>query len=151
MNKEKKFYIAGALKYESTRRYLDEIEKIVKDCGYATWSPYKDAGILSNEDLKNPKKVREVLEKDVIAVHECDGAIFLIDGYYTGTIFELGYVYYYARNVKTDFILIGLYTTIRGKSTMDSMIKFCFEDRGIILSSLEELEKYLSNLKEDVK
>ena len=147
MKRKKKFYIAGALKYESTRKYLDEIERTTKECGFETWSPYKDAGILSNEDLKDPQKVKEVLEKDVIAVHECDGAIFLIDGYYTGTIFELGYVYYYTRNVNKDFILIGLYTTVRGKATMDSMIKFCFEDRGVVLSSLDELKEYLLKLK----
>jgi nucleoside 2-deoxyribosyltransferase len=141
-----KFYIAGPLKFESTRIYLDKIEEILIKNGFGAWSPYKDAGILTGEDLKNPEKVKAVLEKDIIAFHECDGAIFLLDGYYVGTIFELGYAYYLAKNVRKSFILIGVYTTVRGKETLDSMIKFCFEDVGLIVTSLSELEEYLTTL-----
>jgi nucleoside 2-deoxyribosyltransferase len=139
-----KFYLAGALKFESVRTYLEKIENILNKKGIAIWSPYKDAGILTNKDLKNPQKVKEVLEKDIVAFHECDGAIFLLDGYHVGTIFELGYAYYLAKNVKKDFILIGIYTTVRGKNSLDSMIKFCFEDKGIIITSLAELEEIIT-------
>jgi nucleoside 2-deoxyribosyltransferase len=139
-----KFYIAGPLKFESTRKYLDAIEETARKSGFATWSPYKDAGILTNEDLKDPEKVKTVLEKDIEAFHECDGAIFLLDGYHVGTIFELGYAYYFAKNIKRDFILIGVYTTVRGKENLDSMIKFCFQDKGTVVTSLSELEELLS-------
>jgi len=138
-----KFYIAGPLKFESTRMYLDKIEETLTRSGFSTWSPYKDAGILSNEDLKSPEKIKATLEKDIIAFRDCDGAIFLLDGYHIGTIFELGYAYCLAKNTKKDFILVGIYTTVRGKETLDSMIKFCFEDTGSIVTSLSELEELL--------
>jgi len=150
-NKILKFYIAGPLKFESARIYLDQIENILRKNGFDIWSPYKDAGILSNEDLKDVNKVKKVLERDIIAFHECDGAIFFLDGYHTGTIFELGYAYYFARNVKKDFILIGIYTTVRGKHSLDSMIKFCFEDKGVIVTSLSELEKVIVNIRNTTK
>jgi len=137
------FYVAGPLKYESTRTYLDKIEEVLLRNGFSTWSPYKDAGILSNEDLKNPEKIKTVLEKDIAAFKDCNGAIFFLDGYHVGTIFELGYAYYLTKNAKKDFILIGLYTTIRGVENLDSMIKFCFEDTGSIVTSLSELEDLL--------
>ncbi len=144
-----KFYIAGPLKFESTRTYLDKIEEIVARNGFATWSPYKDAGILSSEDLKRPEKVKAVLEKDIAAFHECDGAIFLLDGYHVGTMFELGYAYYLARNIRKDFILIGIYTTVRGKESLDSMIKFCFQDVGLVVTSLSEVEEYLVKMRKE--
>jgi nucleoside 2-deoxyribosyltransferase len=142
---KKKFYIAGPLKFESTRMYLDQIENLVLELDFNTWTPYKDAGILTNKDLKNPEKVKKVLEQDIVAFQECDGAIFLLDGYHTGTIFELGYAYYFARNIRPEFILIGIYTTIRGQETLDSMVRFAFQDvkRGYLVTSLQELKKIL--------
>lgn len=145
-----KFYIAGPLKFESTRIYLDKIEEIVKRYGFDTWSPYKNAGILSREDLKNPQKVKEVLEKDILAFEECDGAIFLLDGEHTGTIFELGYAYSIAKNKRKDFPLIGVYTTVRGKESLDSMIRFCLEEKGLVVTSLSELEKFLDNFRKTI-
>ena len=151
MEKRKfKFFIAGPLKFESTRFYLDRIEEIARKNGFQTWSPYRDAGILSEEDLKNPQKIKEVLEKDIIAFDECNGAIFLLDGEHIGTIFELGYAYYIARNKRKDFLLIGVFSNIRGKEALDSMVKFCFEEKGVIVSSLSELENFLIKFKKTI-
>ena len=110
-----KFYVAGALKFGSIRIYLDKIENILYKNGFATWSPYKDADVLSNEDLKDATKVKETSEKDIVAFHECDGAIFLLDGYHIGTAFELGYAYYLARNIKKTLSLLVFILPLEGK------------------------------------
>jgi len=148
VKKKFRFYIAGPLKFESSRMFLDKIEEIVRKYGFDTWSPYKDAGLLSDKDLRDPQRVKEVLEKDIQAFDECDGAIFFLDGEHSGTIFELGYAYYIARK-KSDFPLIGVYTTIRGVEALDSMIRFCFE-KGRIVTSLSELEKVVADFKKNI-
>jgi 7-cyano-7-deazaguanine reductase len=90
------------------------------------------------------------LEKDIIALDKCDGAIFLLDGEHTGTILELGYAYYIAKNKSEGYPLIGVYTSIRGKESLDSMVKFCLEEKGVVVTSLSELEKYLEDLKKNI-
>ena len=149
-SKRIKIYIAGPLKFETTRIILDEIEKLCQDNGFDTWSPYKDAGLLSNDDLDNPKILGKVLDLDIRAFHECSGAIFLLDGLHSGTLFELGYAYYIARNISPNFLLIGLYTSIRKEKGLDSMVKFAFKSlsNAYIVFSLKELASLLSDIKE---
>jgi hypothetical protein len=142
----RKVYVAGPLQFQSSRVYLERIEAILKRNGFDTWSPYKDSGFLTADDLSRPEVVARVLGANIAAFEECVGAVFLLDGCSTGTIFELGYAYCLAKNTRRDFVLIGLYSSLRGSEGLDPMVAYALGDVGIVVTSLADLEGKLTRI-----
>jgi hypothetical protein len=139
-----KLYIAGPLRFESNRSYLSAIEQVVLRSGFKTWMPHRDAGFLSEENLRMPQTLQGILGKDIAAFHECCGAVFLLDNHSAGTILEFGYAYCLKKEIRKDFIIVGLYSSMRGLSGLDPLLRYCLDDAGFIATSLEDLHQILS-------
>jgi hypothetical protein len=134
-------YIASPLKFESNHAYLTQIESIARECGFECWMPHKDAGLLSDEDLRDAGRVRvrSVLLKDLDAFRICSGAVFVLDGCPAGTLMEAGYACHLKRSLRREFLLVGIYSSLRGLHGLDPMVQFCFQEFGELVTSLAEL------------
>jgi hypothetical protein len=142
-----KIYLGGPLKSEVWRAYISHIDNEISSLGITTWSPFKDAGLISSEDKNDPAKIREILQQDLDAFVDCDAALFLLDDHHAGTALELGYVFCLNKFKERKIFLIGLVTHLDGRGHVDSMSRFCCEEGGILVCSVEELKTLLLDLK----
>ena len=145
MRECRKFYLAGPLRFESNRLYLERVDAVFRSHGYETWLPHRDAGFITASQACDPELIAQVLRRNLAAFDDCDGVLFLLDGYQTGTILELGYALSLKRQHRVDLLLIGLYSDLRSTSSLDPMVAFCFEP-GNIVGSLLELEELIATL-----
>lgn len=141
-----KVYIGSALKVEAWRDYIDKIENLLKELGCETWNPYKDAGLLTPSVKKDPQKFEKILQMDLDAFHECDAALFILDEKHEGTILELGYVVCLKEKMGKDIEIIGLCTNIKGIELLDSMVRYCCQKYGRIVSTLDELKVVIKQI-----
>src|SRR3989344_6041306 len=97
-----KIYIAGKLRTESEKEFLEKIAELCEELGFETFLPHRDVGLAENID-----DVEKIFRGDILeGFKECKLVIALLDGLHigTGTAWELGYAY--ARGIP----IIGLKT-----------------------------------------
>jgi len=86
-----KVYIAGKIRTESEREFLEEVEKLCDEKGFETFLPHRDVGLADGiED------VEKIFEGDIKNGFENVGLVVaVLDGLHVGagTAWELGYAY----------------------------------------------------------
>lgn len=130
-----KIYIAGKLRTENEREFLEKVTKIAEDLGFETFLPHRDVGL-----CKNMKDVEKVFKGDIIeGFRDIDLVVAILDGLHVGagTAWELGYAY--AKGIP----LIGLKT--------DEPVEEAIEYLSAILIGSMEIVDNLKKLKQKLK
>ena len=86
-----KIYVAGKVRTENERKYLEEIDKLCKDLGFETFLPHRDVGL-----AKGIGDVRKIFEGDIVrGFKNIDLVVAVLDGLHVGagTAWEMGYAY----------------------------------------------------------
>jgi nucleoside 2-deoxyribosyltransferase len=98
-----KIYIAGKVRTEGEREFLERVDELCKDLGFETFLPHRDVGLaIGIED------VDKIFEGDIKkGFSGADLIIAVLDGLHVGagTAWELGYAYAKgipAIGIKTD-------------------------------------------------
>jgi len=134
-----KVYIAGKLCTESEREFLEKIDEVCKKLGLETFLPHRDVGLAANT-----KYINEVFKGDIIdGFKDVDIVVANLNGLHTGagTAWELGYAY--AKGIPA----IGIKTDENPKKALEYLSAILLGSMKIV-TSFEELEKELENLKE---
>lgn len=98
-----KVYIAGKLRSEEERDFLEKVESLCVKLGLETFLPHRDVGL-----AKDIGDVEKIFEGDIInGFKNCDLVVAVLDGLHVGagTAWELGYAYAKgipAIGIKTD-------------------------------------------------
>lgn len=98
-----KVYIAGKVRTETERDFLEEIDRICKSVGFETFLPHRDVGLANGID-----DVERIFEGDIKeGFREVSLVVAVLDGLHVGagTAWELGYAYAKgipAIGIKTD-------------------------------------------------
>jgi nucleoside 2-deoxyribosyltransferase len=98
-----KVYIAGKIRNEQEREYLEEIDSICRSVGFDTFLPHRDVGL-----AKDIRDVYRIFEGDIKRGFKKVGLVVaVLDGLHVGagTAWELGYAYAKripAIGIKTD-------------------------------------------------
>ena len=131
-----KAYIAGKIRTESEREFLEKIEKIVKDSGFSTFLPHRDVGL-----AKGIKDVKKIFNGDIIAgFKDCKLIIAVLDGLHVGagTAWELGYAY--ANKIPA----IGIKTDESVEDALEELSAILIASMPIV-SSIEQLKEKLKD------
>lgn len=75
-------YLAGPFFSMGERWLIEQFRTSLLGIGLAVFSPYHDVGLGS---------ASEVVVPDIEGIHKCDVMIAIVNGFDTGTIFEIGY------------------------------------------------------------
>ena len=96
-------YIAGPLFDEGERYWIETVERLVAEEGFATFLPHRD------NPPKDEFNVRQIFDNDRRGIDECQVVVANLNGIITddGTAWELGYAF-----AKGKY-LIGLHTDWR--------------------------------------
>lgn len=129
-----KIYIAGKIRTENEREFLEEIDKICKSIGFKTFLPHRDVGLA--EDIKD---VDRVFKEDIIkGFKDVKLIIAVLDGLHVGagTAWELGYAY--AKGIPA----IGVKTDESPEEALEYLSAILIGSMEIV-GSLDELKKKL--------
>lgn len=98
-----KAYIAGPLFDDGERWWIERVEQVVRNAGYATFLPHRD------NPTKNETNVAEIFANDRRGIDGCDVVVASLNGIITddGTAWELGYAFALGKPI------IGLHTDWR--------------------------------------
>ncbi|MFH1307945.1 MAG: nucleoside 2-deoxyribosyltransferase [archaeon] len=135
-----KIYIAGPLFTVSDRKFLEEIDKLVKELGFETYLPHRDGGI-----FKRSFGNSEIFfKKDSEAINNLNIILAVLNGtdVDSGTAWEIGYAY--SKGIK----IIGFLDDTR-KPSSDLLNPMIYNSLAKIFSNLEELKKYFLELKNE--
>ncbi len=129
-----KVYIAGPLCNETERKFLEEIEKIVRGLGFETFLPHRDAGL-----YKNLKDVGKISKKDIEGIYNCDVMIGVLNGICVGagTAFDMGFGEALGKKV------IGLKT--------DGEVENSIADISAVIVGKINIVENIEKLKEELK
>lgn len=133
-----KVYIAGKIRTESERIYLEKVDELCQSMGLETFLPHRDVGL-----AKSIKDVPQVFQGDIInGFKDCNLLIAILDGLHVGagTAWELGYAY--ALKIPS----IGLKTDEPVEDALEYLSAILIGSMPIV-SSLDELKKELVKLK----
>ncbi|MAG02933.1 hypothetical protein CMI42_06350 [Candidatus Pacearchaeota archaeon] len=86
-----KVYIAGKLRNDAEREFLEKIAKLCEDLGFKTFLPHRDVGL-----AKDIEDVERIFQGDIIeGFEDIDLVVSVLDGLHVGagTAWELGYAY----------------------------------------------------------
>lgn len=126
-------YVAGPLFDEGERWFIEQVEALVADAGFATFLPHRD------NPPKDEHNVRDIFENDKRGIDEADVVVANLNGLGTddGTAWELGYAY-----AKGKYI-VGLYTDWRRRFDHEvvNLMMECSMHR--LVRSLDELRAEL--------
>ena len=140
-------YLAGDLMVDSSRIFLEKICKTLEEQGFKVFLPHRDAGLLREKDIQNIESRKEAFEPvfdlEITKLKGCDYAVFLLDGQCFGTTFEMGCAYTLKRECGLPLVIIGLYTDIRGATSLD-FIRTCGCD--FLVTSSEDLLGLIQNI-----
>jgi nucleoside 2-deoxyribosyltransferase len=132
----KKVYIAGPLFTKAERDFLEEIEKLIKELGFETYLPHKDAGVF----IRGKSSSEEFFKKDLDAMKNCDILVTVLNGNEvdSGTAWEIGFAY--SKRIK----IIGILDDTRkpDNELLNPMIVNSIK----IVNSVEELKRVLQEM-----
>ncbi len=133
-----KIYIAGKLRDDSEREFLEKIDLLCKSLGFKTFLPHRDVGLANGiED------VDRIFKGDIIdGFKDIDLLIAILDGLHVGagTSWEMGYAY--AKKIP----VIGIKTDEPVSEALEYLSAILIGSAEIV-SSLEELEITLKKFK----
>jgi len=98
-----KVYVAGKIRSEAERKFLEEIDELCRSVGFETFLPHRDVGL-----AKGFEDVDKIFEGDIKeGFEDVDLVVAILDGLHigAGTAWELGYAYAKgipAIGIKTD-------------------------------------------------
>ena len=103
-------YVAGPLFDEGERWWIEKVERLVVENGFATFLPHRD------NPPKDQHNVAAIFANDRRGIDECDLVVASLNGLTTddGTAWEVGYAFALGKPI------IGLYTDWRRRSTTRS-------------------------------
>src|SRR3990167_7138810 len=134
-----KVYIAGKIRREIEKAFLEEIASLCEGLGFETFLPHRDVGLASGID-----DVERIFEGDIKkGFEDVDLVVAVLDGLHVGagTAWELGYAY--AKGIPA----IGLKTDESPEEGFEYLSSILIASMPIV-SSFEELE---SKIKEILK
>lgn len=79
---QRRIYLAGPFFYLAQIWMIEEARAQLANAGLSVFSPFHDVGLGS---------ARDVVQKDIDAIRQCDVMFAIADGLDPGTIFEIGY------------------------------------------------------------
>ena len=135
----RKAYVAGPLFDEGERWWIEKVEQLVVDAGFATFLPHRD-----NPD-KNADNVGEIFANDRRGIDECDVVVASLNGLTTddGTAWELGYAFALGKPI------IGLHTDWRRRFD-DEVVNLMIEcSLTALVRSLDDLSAVLKAMSAD--
>jgi hypothetical protein len=142
-----KIYLAGNLMVDSSRIFLEKICSNIEEHGFKVFLPHRDAGLLREEDIQDITSRRElfkpIFDLELAELKSSDYAVFVLDGQCFGTTFEMGCAYTLKQELGLDIVIIGLYTDIRGVTSLD-FIRICCCD--FLVTSEKELLGLIQNI-----
>lgn len=124
-------YLAGPLFDEGERWWIESVERVVADAGFATFLPHRD------NPPKTADNVKEIFNNDRDGIDRAEIVVASLNGVTTddGTAWELGYAY-----AKGKY-LIGIHTDWRSRFP-DEVVNLMIE------CSLNQLVRSLQGLPE---
>ena len=134
-----RIYIAGKIRSESEREFLEEIDKLCKSLGFETFLPHRDVGF-----AKSIKNVKKIFEGDIKkGFKNVNLVVAVLDGLHVGagTAWELGYAY--AKRIPA----IGIKTDESVEDALEYLSAILIGSMEIVIS-LNELEKKLREFRE---
>jgi len=134
-----RIYIAGKIRSESEREFLEEIDKLCKSLGFETFLPHRDVGF-----AKSIKNVKKIFEGDIKkGFKNVNLVVAVLDGLHVGagTAWELGYAY--AKRIPA----IGIKTDESVEDALEYLSAILIGSMEIV-TSLNELEKKLREFRE---
>ena len=122
-----KIYVAGDLRSEPIRRYIDKLAYLLTEKGHRCLVPHRDVPIPGNigpqrgllRRGQHKTLGRLVLEEDLRLLKECEAAVFVLDGLCWGTSVELGYALALKNRKGQKLQIVGVYTDPRGIDWLD--------------------------------
>jgi len=135
-----KIYIAGKLRTDDERKFLEKIDSLCKDLGFETFLPHRDVGL-----AKDISDVSKIFNGDIIdGFKGCKLIIAILDGLHVGagTAWELGYAY--AKKIPA----IGIKTDEPVEEGLEYLSAILIGSMKIVGSLKElnkELKKYIKN------
>lgn len=133
-----KVYVAGKLRSEEERKFLEKIEKLCKDLGFETFLPHRDVGL-----AENIKDVDKIFKGDIKkGFKNIDVVVADLNGFHVGagTAWELGYAY--VKNIPA----IGIKTDESVEEGLEYLSAILIGSMKIV-SSFEELKLKLERFK----
>ena len=84
-------YVAEPLFTPGEREYAEKIDKILRDAGFDTYLPHRDAGLFE----RGKSSSRTFFEHDLKLLKECDFVFAILNGtdVDSGTAWEIGFAY----------------------------------------------------------
>ncbi len=86
-----KVYIAEPLFTPGERKYAEEIDELVRNLGFDTYLPHRDAGVFE----RGKSSSKTFFENDLKELKECAFVVAILNGtdVDSGTAWEIGYAY----------------------------------------------------------
>lgn len=131
-----KVYIAGKIRTETEREFLEELDKVCKSLGFKTFLPHRDVGL-----AKDIKDVKKIFQGDIIeGMKDCDLVIADLNGLHVGagTAWELGYAY------SKGIPAIGIKTDESVEEALEYLSAILIASM-LIVTSMEELKQKLKD------
>ncbi|MAH06996.1 hypothetical protein CMI38_01965 [Candidatus Pacearchaeota archaeon] len=133
-----KIYIAGKLRNDSEREFLEEVARLCEDSGFDTFLPHRDVGL-----AKDVGDVNKIFKGDILeGFRDVDIVIGVLDGLHVGagTAWELGYAY--AKGIKC----VGIKTDESVEEALEYLSAILVGSMEIV-DSVEKLKGWLNNFK----
>jgi len=133
----KKIYIAGKVRNELEREFLEKIEEICKDLGFKTFLPHREVGL-----ARGIEDVEKIFEGDIkVGFKDVNIVVAVLDGFHVGagTAWELGYAY--AKGIPA----IGIKTDENPEEGLEYLSAILLASMPIV-RTIDELKKKLKNL-----
>lgn len=136
-----KVYVAGKVRSESEREFLEEIDSLCQSVGFETFLPHRDVGLA--EDIEDVDKIFEGDIKE--GFENVDLVIAVLEGLHVGagTAWELGYAY--ARGIPS----IGIKTDEPVSEALEYLSAILIGSMEIVTSK-EELKSRLEKISQEV-
>src|SRR3989344_4118182 len=137
-----KLYIAGKIRSEAEREFLEQIDALCTSLGFQTFLPHRDVGLATGM-----KDVQRIFKGDIEqGFKDIQLVVAVLDGFHVGagTAWELGYAY--AKGIPT----IGIKTDQPVEQALEYLSAIILASTPTV-TSLEQLkEKLLEYQKHDV-
>ena len=127
-------YVAGPLFDEGERWWIESVEQVIVDAGFATFLPHRD------NPPKTADNVKEIFDNDRDGIDRAEIVVASLNGVTTddGTAWELGYAY-----AKGKY-LIGIHTDWRSRFP-DEVVNLMIEcSLNAMVRSLDDLPAALA-------
>ena len=135
---KKRIYIAGKLRSDEEREFLEEVTKLCENLGFETFLPHRDVGL-----AKGIKDIKRIFHGDIIeGFKDIDLIVADLNGLHigAGTSWELGYAY--ANGIPA----VGIKTDEPIPDAIDTLSVILMGSMKIF-PSLEDLKKELIKFK----